>query len=169
MRGEHRPAKTDDCVQTDNCSAVEYLSFYSNGNGESADPADPALIASLNATMMTTANLSMLENAWQQHRLGGMLTVQFCFQWYHNPVTGKSEGHLRNGWEGQLESVLTAATPMIRAGAILAVFLGDEVCTELYLLACLSRDSKFISLYCTITHCTSSPRCAVRKGCRART
>lgn len=57
-----------------------------------------------------------------------MLTVQFCFQWYHNPVTGKSEGHLRDGWEGYLQSALTAATPMIRAGAILAVFLGDEVC-----------------------------------------
>ena len=73
-------------------SSVTQLTFYSNGNGELADPKDAALLASLNATMLTTANLSMLEAAWTEHRLGGMLTVDSAFKFYLNPATGQREG-----------------------------------------------------------------------------
>ena len=109
-------------------SSVTQLTFYSNGNGELADPKDAALLASLNATMLTTANLSMLEAAWTEHRLGGMLTVDSAFKFYLNPATGQREGGLRPGWHGALEATLDAATPLIAAGAIRALFLGDEVC-----------------------------------------
>ena len=109
-------------------SSVEHLTFYGNGNGGFSAPGDAAILSSMHATAMLTANLSAIEGAWATHKLGGMLTVDTVFLFYLNPTTSKREGGLRPGWQGALQAKLRAATPLIRAGAIRAIFLGDEVC-----------------------------------------
>jgi len=98
--------------------SVEFLTFYSNGNGDIAAPADAAMLSSMHATAMTTANLSAIEDAWATHKLGGVLAVDSVFMFHVNPATGKREGGLRKGWQSVLQSKLKAATAMIRAGAI---------------------------------------------------
>lgn len=107
--------------------SVQYLTFYSNGNGEKAAPGDASKLAAM-ATMLTTANLSAIENAWTQHHLGGMLTIDSVFRFHINPATGKREGGLREGWQSALRSKLAAAAPLIHRGAIQVIFLGDEIC-----------------------------------------
>ena len=108
--------------------SVQWLTFYANGNGETAAPGDPARLAAAHANMFTTGNLSALEEAWATHQLAGMLTVDSVWLWHTNPVSKKPEGGLRPGWRAHLTAILSEAVPLVRKGAVRGFFLGDEVC-----------------------------------------
>ena len=122
--GQTTPAVHDDSP----LNGVQFLTFYANGNAESASPSDPAKMEAVHANIFATANLSAIEAAWNEHGLAGMLTVDSVWLWHTNPAINKKEGGLRPGWRAHLQTMLSSAMPLIKKGSIRAVFLGDEVC-----------------------------------------
>jgi hypothetical protein len=102
----------------DAANGVRFLSFYANGNAETAAPGDAARLAKVNANMFSTANISAIEEAWTTHKLPGMLTVDGVWLWHTNPSTKQKEGGLRPGWRAHLQSVLAEALPLVSKGAI---------------------------------------------------
>ena len=56
---------------------IRFLSFYGNGNAEQVTTSDVRALVDANANMVATNNLTVCTQAWYDHNLKCMLTVDW--------------------------------------------------------------------------------------------
>ena len=56
---------------------IRFLSFYGNGNAEQVTTNDVTALVNANANMVATNNLTVCTQAWHEHKLKCMLTVDW--------------------------------------------------------------------------------------------
>ena len=60
-------------------NSIRFLSFYGNGNAEQVTTNDVTALVNANANMVATNNLTVCTQAWHEHKLKCMLTVDWMY------------------------------------------------------------------------------------------
>eukprot|EP01052_Picozoa_sp_SAG31_P007976 SAG31_NODE_392_length_16294_cov_17.221241_5_plen_321_part_00 len=90
---------------------IKFLSFYGNGNAEEVSQSDRTTLLNVHANAIATNNLTVCEQAWHAQGVKCILTVDWV--WTHSPSALNA-------------SLAADAAPLIAAGGIAVLFLGDE-------------------------------------------
>ena len=82
------------------------------------------------ANLGMSGDLSALVAAHETYGMKGMLSIQGSGVWKATPAGHKNQNEtgLLDGWKTNLSTVLAAAAPHLRSGALAGIFLGDERC-----------------------------------------